>query len=67
VSWIRFVDHIETEGEQLFALAEELGLGGIVAKRADSPYPRARTGAWIKIKTGAGRAVDEERAKWNER
>ena len=28
--------------------------------------PRA-TGDWIKIKTGAGRAIDVERAKWNER
>jgi ATP-dependent DNA ligase len=42
-------------------------LEGIVAKRVDSPYRRGRSGDWVKIKTGAGRAIDEERAKWNER
>ena len=63
---IRYTDHV-TDGEALFAAAESMGLEGIVAKRADSPYRRGRTGSWIKIKTGAGRATDEERAKWNER
>ena len=62
-----YVDHIASEGERLFALAEELRLEGIVAKRANAAYRRGRTGDWVKIKTGAGRAVDEERAKWNER
>jgi bifunctional non-homologous end joining protein LigD len=62
---IRYTDHV-TDGEALFAAAESMGLEGIVAKRADSPYRRGRTGAWIKIKTEAGRAIDEERSKWNE-
>lgn len=63
---IRYTQHVGEEGERLFKMAAELGLEGIVAKRADSPYPRGRTSAWVKIKTAAGRAVDEERAKWNE-
>jgi ATP-dependent DNA ligase len=40
---------------------------GIVAQRADPIYTRGRSHAWIKIKTEAGRATDDERAKWNER
>jgi ATP-dependent DNA ligase len=40
----------------------------VVAKRADSPYRAGRRSFdWIKIKTSVGRAIDEERAKWNER
>jgi ATP-dependent DNA ligase len=39
---------------------------GIVAKRADAPYRRGRSSDWVKIKTPAGRAIDEMRAKWGE-
>jgi bifunctional non-homologous end joining protein LigD len=63
---IRYTQHIGEEGERLFRMASELGVEGIVAKRADSAYPRGRTSDWLKIKTGAGRAIDKERAKWNE-
>ena len=38
-----------------------------MAKRADSLYRRGRSRDWLKIKTTHGRAIDEERAKWNER
>ena len=38
-------------------------LEGIVAKHADSPYRRGRSGDWVKIKTGAGRAIDEGTGK----
>jgi ATP-dependent DNA ligase len=63
---IRYTDHVD-DGQGLFKAAESLGLEGIVAKRADSPYRRGRSGDWIKVKTGAGRAIDEERSTWNER
>ena len=63
---ILFTQHIEEHGEKLFKEAEKLGLEGIVAKRATSTYPKGRSQDWVKIKTGAGRAIDEERAKWNE-
>ena len=36
-------------------------------KRGASPYRRGRSRDWLKIKTAHGRAIDEERAKWNER
>jgi hypothetical protein len=64
---ICYGDHVEGKGSRLFTLAEELSLEGVLAKRADLPYRRGRSGYWIKIKTGSGRASDEERAKWNER
>lgn len=63
---IRYVEHIGEEGAKLFAMAESLGLEGIVAKRIDSLYYRGRESGWVKIKTAAGRALDEERSKWNE-
>ena len=44
-------------------LYQKLGVEGIVAKRAETPYRRGRTGDWLKIKTPAGKAIDEERAK----
>jgi bifunctional non-homologous end joining protein LigD len=59
-------EHIGENGERLFQAAEKLGLGGIIGKRADSAYTRGRSPNWVKIKTAAGRAIDEERAKWNE-
>jgi hypothetical protein len=43
----------------------EPGLGQR-SKRADAPYRRGRSSDWVKIKTPAGRAIDEMRAKWGE-
>jgi ATP-dependent DNA ligase len=63
---IRYLDHIGENGERLFVAAEKLGVEGIVAKPADSQYRRGRASGWLKVKTSAGRAIDEERAKWNE-
>ena len=63
---IVYCQHVGEVGEKLFARAEELGLEGIIAKKADSPYQRGRTPNWVKIKTSAGLAIDEARAKWNE-
>jgi len=63
---IVYCHHIGENGERLFAEADRLGLEGIIAKKADSPYRRGRTPNWVKIKTAHGRHIDEERAKWNE-
>jgi bifunctional non-homologous end joining protein LigD len=42
---------VHDEGATLLAAAQELGLEGIVAKRADSPYePGKRTRSWLKVK-----------------
>jgi bifunctional non-homologous end joining protein LigD len=48
---MRFVDHVEAEGEALFAAATEHHVEGIVAKRAASPYRSGqRSRDWLKIK-----------------
>lgn len=45
------MDAIPENGLELFAMAVELKLEGLVAKRADSIYvPGERTTAWRKIK-----------------
>jgi bifunctional non-homologous end joining protein LigD len=48
---IRYSDHQERLGKELFALAREKGLEGIVGKRADSPYAAGRSEHWIKVKS----------------
>ncbi len=48
---IRFLDHFEGEGEVLYQQVRKLGLEGIVAKRADSPYRAGRSSSWIKVRT----------------
>jgi bifunctional non-homologous end joining protein LigD len=46
----RYGDHIVGEGRAFFDAASEQRLEGIVAKRAKSLYPGARTRDWVKIK-----------------
>jgi len=47
---VRSLDHIEREGEAFLAQVIALGLEGIIAKRADSPYRGGRSDVWLKIK-----------------
>ena len=47
---IQFSDHIEGDGDALFAQASRMGLEGIVAKKADARYVQARSAAWVKVK-----------------
>ena len=47
---VRFLDHIEREGEALLEQVGGLGLEGIVAKKADAPYRGGRSSQWLKIK-----------------
>lgn len=42
--------YIRGNGKESFAVACELGMEGIVGKRADSTYSGTRNGDWIKIK-----------------
>jgi len=48
---IRFSDHQPERGGDLFELAREKGLEGIIGKRADSAYVAGRTKNWVKLKT----------------
>ena len=61
-----YCQHVGENREKLFQAADQLGLEGVIGKKADSPYIRGRTTIWVKVKTVHGRHVDEERAKWNE-
>jgi len=47
---VRYADHQVEHGKELFELAKETGLEGIVAKRADSPYVSDRSTNWVKLK-----------------
>jgi bifunctional non-homologous end joining protein LigD len=49
-----YVDHTRGAGTELYRLACQLDLEGIVAKRANSPYEEnERTPYWIKVKNRA--------------
>jgi bifunctional non-homologous end joining protein LigD len=50
VGALRYADHFERDGAQLYAQVERLGLEGIVAKKADSPYRSRRSADWLKIR-----------------
>src|SRR5205085_7170856 len=43
---LRYVDHFVGRGEEMFRGVRELGLEGIMAKRAASPYRSGRSGDW---------------------
>jgi bifunctional non-homologous end joining protein LigD len=47
----RYSDHQLEMGKELFALAEQNGLEGILAKRIDSPYVSDRSPYWVKLKS----------------
>jgi bifunctional non-homologous end joining protein LigD len=47
---LRYVDHIEERGEDMYAEVERMGLEGIVAKRKNSPYRPGRSSDWVKVR-----------------
>jgi bifunctional non-homologous end joining protein LigD len=49
-SRIRYSEHVEGRGEEMFEQACRLGLEGIVSKRADAPYQGGRNDLWVKTK-----------------
>ena len=58
---IRYTEHIEGQGEQLFTQLEAIKLEGMVCKRKDSVYAFARSKQWLKVKTSSGRAEMQKR------
>ena len=49
---IKLSEQFDTSGKEFFALADKMGLEGIMAKRLDSIYvPDHRSKDWLKIKT----------------
>jgi bifunctional non-homologous end joining protein LigD len=50
-SHIRYVDHVDGDGEEAYRQAIKLGLEGVVGKRRDSVYETGkRSRAWLKVK-----------------
>lgn len=47
---IRFCEHIEGKGREVFAKACELGAEGIVSKLGTAPYGPGRSNTWLKLK-----------------
>ena len=49
-SLIRYSDHQVEKGQELFELAREQGLEGIIGKQLHAAYPEGRTKSWLKFK-----------------
>lgn len=49
-SAIQYSDHVEGDGRGLYEQATELGLEGVVSKRADAIYISGRSKSWTKSK-----------------
>jgi DNA ligase D len=49
-SAIQLSDHVAGDGQALYDRASEMGLEGIVSKRASAPYEPGRSQSWTKIK-----------------
>jgi bifunctional non-homologous end joining protein LigD len=47
---VRYSDHQMEHGKELYELAGQNGLEGIIGKRADSWYSEGRSNSWVKIK-----------------
>ncbi|MGH6899969.1 MAG: DNA ligase D [Geminicoccaceae bacterium] len=49
-SALQLSEHVEGGGPAFFAQASQLGLEGVLSKRADAPYQQTRTRSWLKVK-----------------
>ena len=47
---VRFSASFDADSASLLASACQMGLEGVIAKRADAPYASRRTDAWLKLK-----------------
>jgi bifunctional non-homologous end joining protein LigD len=47
---VRFLDHVEEQGEAFYAEVSRLELEGLIAKRADAPYRPGRSPHWLKLR-----------------
>ncbi len=54
---IQFVEHLETDGDDVLAGACKVGLEGIVSKALDAPYTSGRAETWTKAKCRGGQEV----------
>lgn len=47
---LRYSDHVAHHGTALYGQVESLGLEGVIAKRAQSPYRAGRSADWQKVR-----------------
>ncbi len=47
---LRYTDHVEERGEDLYQAVRAQGLEGVMAKKADAPYAAGRSAAWLKLR-----------------
>ncbi len=47
---VQAADHVPEHGEAFFEAANEMGLEGVIGKRADSRYTGRRSADWVKFK-----------------
>jgi bifunctional non-homologous end joining protein LigD len=47
---LRYLEHVDDEGEVLYQEAERLGLEGVVGKKAAAPYKAGRSPFWLKVR-----------------
>ncbi len=47
---LRYSDHVPDRGADLFERVAAMGLEGVVAKRADSPYRAGHSSDWLKVR-----------------
>lgn len=47
---VRYSDHIEEHGEAMYEQVREMGLEGLMAKKANSRYSAGRSANWLKIR-----------------
>ena len=48
---LRYLEHVEEDGEALYREAERLGLEGVVGKKAAAPYKAGRSAVWLKVRS----------------
>ena len=54
---LRYVAHLVSNGQDVYASACKMGLEGIVSKLLDAAYRSGRSGNWVKSKCRAGQEV----------
>src|SRR5690606_16973958 len=47
---LRYSEHLDERGDRVLSNACDLGLEGIICKRADAPYAQTRSKTWLKVK-----------------
>jgi bifunctional non-homologous end joining protein LigD len=47
---VRYSEHIEQRGTEMFQQVQKMGLEGVMAKKASAPYRAGRSDHWLKVR-----------------